>query len=110
MTIGANIRRLRQELGLGATDLARLSKTPLRTLQEVEKDSTDPRASTLKRIIIALGGTADQILFDDDELGKDGDLQVLFRELARFEGPERDVAKEVIKALIVQQKSRELNR
>lgn len=49
------------------------------------------------------------ILFDDDELGENGDLKILFRELERLEDENRDYAKKVIKAIIIQLKNAELN-
>ena len=58
---------------------------------------------------IALGVSADMILFDDEELGENGDLKILFRELERLENENREYAKKVIKAIVIQLKNQELD-
>ena len=99
------------QLEVSPTELAKLSKTPYRTIQRMLNDETsDPRLSTIKPVIITLGVSADMVIFDDEELGKNGDLEVLFRELINLKGQERETVKEVLKALIIQSKNRELYR
>lgn len=49
-------------------------------------------------------------LFDDEELGLNGDLKILFREVERFEGKEREQLKDMLKMIIVHNKSKELMR
>lgn len=111
MALKDNLRKVMHEVDISPTELSRLSRIPYRTIQRLINDGeADPRASTLKPIVIALGVSSDMVLFDDDELGKNGDLELLFRELVRFEGRERDTVKDVIRALIIQHKSRELGR
>lgn len=98
------------QLDVSTTDLARLSKTPYRTIQRLLNDeASDPRLSTLKPIIITLGVSSDMVIFDDEELHKNGDLEILFRELIKLKGQERETVKDVLKALIIQSKNRELN-
>lgn len=110
MTLKHNIRKIMGELDISPTELGKLSKTPYRTIQRILNDDTaDPRISTLKPIIITLGVSADMVIFDDEEMGKNGDLEILFRELIRLKGKERETVKEVLKALIIQSKNRELN-
>lgn len=108
MSLGENIRKLREQAGLKPGELAELSHTVPKTLQRIEAGKSDPQVGTLKPIIIALGCTADQVIFDDDEMGPDGDLQVLFQQLRQFQGPDRDMAKKVIRALVMQYQNREL--
>lgn len=110
MSLGENIRRLREEAGLKRGELAELSHTLPKTLERIETGKSDPQVGTLKPIIIALGCTADQAIFDDDEMGPDADLKVLFEQLRQFQGADRDMAKSVIRALIMQYQNRELLR
>ena len=99
------------QLDVSPTDLARLSRTPYRTIQRLLNDeASDPRLSTLKPVIITLGVSADMVIFDDDDqLGKNSDLEILFRELIKLKGQERETVKDVLRALIIQSKNRELN-
>lgn len=108
MSIGENIKAVCKELGINGNDLSKQSGVAKRTVHSIMNDEGDPRASNLKKIIIALGVSADKILFDDDEIGIEGDLKILFREVNRLEGENREYAKNVIKAIIIQQKNREL--
>ncbi|UEL55104.1 hypothetical protein [Acinetobacter baumannii] len=50
------------------------------------------------------------ILFNDEELGTNGDLKILFREVERFENKEREQLKDMLKMMIVHNKSKELMR
>ncbi|MDR8084971.1 transcriptional regulator, partial [Acinetobacter baumannii] len=58
----------------------------------------------------ALGVSSDMILFNDEELGTNGDLKILFREVERFGGKEREQLKDMLKMMIVHNKSKELMR
>ena len=78
MSIGENIKKLCDELSLNGNELAKQANLKPRTVYSIMNDEGDPRASNLKKIIIALGVSADTILFDDEEIGKDGDLKILF--------------------------------
>lgn len=109
MGVGSRIRQERNKLGLELRELARLSGVPERTLADIEREVSSPRADNLKRLIIALGCTADQVIFDDDEMLADSDIAVLMRELSKVQGRTRETAKEVIKALLVQARMKELD-
>ncbi|MDR8273547.1 transcriptional regulator, partial [Acinetobacter baumannii] len=54
--------------------------------------------------------SSDMILFNDEELGTNGDLKILFREVERFGGKEREQLKDMLKMMIVHNKSKELMR
>ncbi|MCU4380039.1 helix-turn-helix domain-containing protein [Acinetobacter haemolyticus] len=109
MSIGENIKKICIDLGINGSDLAKQANLPKRTVHSIMNDEGDPRASNIKKIVIALGVSADTVLFDDEEIGTDGDLKILFRELSRLKGESREYAKNVLKAIIIQQKNKELN-
>lgn len=110
MSVSANIRWLCKELNISQKDLAKLASLPASTISSALKEGSDPRASTIKNIVIALGVSSDMVLFDDEELGLNGDLKILFREVERFEGKEREQLKDMLKMMIVHNKSKELMR
>ena len=110
MTLGENLRRLREAAGLSQGELAMLARLNLKMIQRIENGEGDTGISKVKALIIALGCTADELLFDEAELGDDGDLKIMFEQLRQLEGQERQTCKEVIRALIMQHKSRELLR
>lgn len=110
MGIGTRIRQERLRQGLELKELARLSGMPERTLADIEREISSPRADNLKKVIISLGCSADQIMFDDDEMTEDGDLSLLVRELSKTEDETRQTVKRVIRAMLVQERVFELER
>ena len=71
MSIGENIKNICKDLGINGNDLAKQANIPKRTAHSIINDEGDPRVSNIKKIAIALGVSADMILFDDEEMGKD---------------------------------------
>lgn len=110
MGIGTRIRQERLKQGLELKELAKLSGIPERTLADIEREVSSPRAENLKKVIISLGCSADQIMFDDDELTEDGDLALLVRELGKTEEDTRQTVKRVIRAMLVQERVFELEK
>lgn len=62
LTIGARIRRAREEASLTQDALARKADVNLRSLLRYEKDHTKPSADALQRICVALDVTSDSLL------------------------------------------------
>lgn len=109
MSIGARIRQQREKQSLNLKELAELSNMPVTTLSEIERGISTPRADNLRRIIIALGCSADLIMFDDDEMTEDAEIDMLIRELKSSKTVNKEAAKEVIKALLIKARIDELN-
>ncbi|SDT62418.1 helix-turn-helix domain-containing protein [Pseudomonas prosekii] len=110
MGIGSRIRQERLRQNLDLKELAKLSGMPERTVADIEREISSPRADNLKKLIISLGCSADQIMFDDDEMTEDGDLALLVRELGKTEEETRQTVKRVIRAMLVQERVFELER
>ena len=108
MPVSQNIKKLCDKLGITGKELAQLSKVPASTIYSILGDKADPTASNLKKIVITLGVTSDMVLFDDEETNKNTDIQILAREIEKFKGKDREQAKEMMKAMIIHQKSKEL--
>lgn len=110
MSVSSNIKRMCKELNINQKELAKMSCLSPSTVSSALKEGSDPRASTIKNIVIALGVSSDMVLFDDEELGVNGDLKILFREVERFTGKEREQLKDMLRMMIVHNKSKELMR
>ena len=108
MTIGKNIHKACEKLGITIKELSQQANIPERTMRSIAKDEVNPTVKSIKKIILALGTSADMILFNDEEEIENGDLKILFRELEKLEGENREYAKRVIKAVIIQLKNKEL--
>jgi len=72
-TIGAKILEIRNRKGLTQEKLSDLSKINLRTLQRIEKGTTEPRSDTLNNICRVLEVNVEDLL----DYGKKDDLKFL---------------------------------
>ncbi len=55
MTIGENLKRLREDRGLSQPRLAERSGVPQPTISNIENDRREPHASTMRKLAAALG-------------------------------------------------------
>lgn len=108
MSIGKNIAKRCRELNIWTKELAELSKIPKSTLEDIVRDKAIPRADKIKKIALALHTTTDRLLFDDEDLDGEDELRILFNEVMKMPETEKRTVKETIRALILQNKSREL--
>jgi transcriptional regulator with XRE-family HTH domain len=108
MSVGENIQKLLKELGLNRKQLAKLANLKESTVYDACRREGNPSSDTLKKIIIALGVSADMVLFDDDEQTNNNDIQILARQLEGFKGEDREMAKEMMSMIILRHKSKEL--
>ena len=62
-TIGRNIRKYRNKLGISQDVLSKRANLAFRTIAKIEAGSTpDPRIETVKKIADALGVTLDDLM------------------------------------------------
>jgi transcriptional regulator with XRE-family HTH domain len=71
MSLGGNIRRLRKDKGLSQLQLAELSGIKVAHISRLESDSSDPKLSTIYRLMDALECTPDALLMDSNKVGMD---------------------------------------
>lgn len=74
MTIGANLKRLRREKGLTQDQLSNLCGIELNHISKIELDKSDPKLTTIYKLINGLECSADALLIDSDKLNIDGKL------------------------------------
>lgn len=74
MTIGANLKRLRREKGLTQGQLSSLCGIELNHISKIEMDKSDPKLSTIYKLINGLECSADALLIDSEKLSIDGKL------------------------------------
>jgi len=65
MSIGANLKRIRRDKGLTQGELAEKSKLGLNLISRLERDATDPRLSSLYKLMNALDCSADALISDE---------------------------------------------
>tara|TARA_R110000782_G_C14804145_1_gene412165 strand:- start:625 stop:1194 length:570 start_codon:yes stop_codon:yes gene_type:complete len=72
MALGENLQRLRKARGLKQEELAERAGVSITQISKIERNETDPRASTIEKLTTALGCSADKLLFDKEAPGLDG--------------------------------------
>jgi hypothetical protein len=70
--------------------------------------SSQPTLDVLRRLAVALGVSADVLLFDQDERGPDEALKLKFEALRQFNDDERRIVEGVLDSLIVQHQANRL--
>jgi transcriptional regulator with XRE-family HTH domain len=65
MSIGDNIKRLRRDKRLTQGELATKSNLGLNLISRLERDATDPKLSSLYKLMNALECTADALISDE---------------------------------------------
>lgn len=95
-TVGARIRRYREELDLSLSDLAERAEVSKGYLSVLENDSGDenrrPSGTTLLRVATALGITIGDLLGESNDAAELADLPPGLREFAEEHGlPETDI-------------------
>lgn len=108
MPIGKNILQRCKELNLTLKDLSSLSKVPNTTLHNIVSGKSEPKVGSIKKIAIALHTTADKLLFDEDDINAEDELRILFLEITKMPLAEQQSIKEMMRAIIIQSKTREL--
>ncbi|TWV80181.1 helix-turn-helix domain-containing protein [Moraxella sp. VT-16-12] len=108
MTVGSNILKRCKELNLTVKELSILSGVPNTTLHNIVSDKSVPRVDSIKKIAVALHTTSDKLIFDESDINANDELRILFMEIAKMTEKEQDNIKEMIRAMIIQAKTREL--
>lgn len=108
MPIGKNILQRCKELNITVKDLSKLSKVPNTTLHNIVSNKSVPRVDSIKKIAIALHTTADKLLFDEDDINAEDELRILFLEITKMPKKEQQNIKEIMRAMIIQTKTKEL--
>lgn len=72
MSFGENIKRLRKDKGWTQAQLSRASGVKSTHIPKIENETTDPKLSTIYKMITALGCSADTLLMDYEKIGTDG--------------------------------------
>jgi len=96
MTIGFNIKRLRGEKGLTQGELAENSKLGLNMVSKLERDATDPKLSSLYKIMGVLDCSADELLNDFVKSNMKNKLKIHFERVSKIPEDQQDIICEII--------------
>lgn len=101
MSIGENLKRLRREKGLKQQDLAKLSGISGGYISKIESGIADPGYSHIKKLVIALDTTADELIFDETEKEPSDELKGWLRKAeAHLNRRQMETLKDMIRGWI----------
>lgn len=101
MSIGMNVRRLRQDKGYTQGDLAKHAGIRLAHVSKVERDETDPKLSTITKIMDALGCSADSLFLDVKHLDSDSALTMMIERTQNLPQEHKDAISKVVEAFCI---------
>jgi len=101
MSFSERVARLRKSKGWTQQELA--EKVGVRVLQirRYENGSSQPTLEVIKNLAVALGVTADTLIFESDERGPGEEFKLQFEALQNFDEEERKIAKALLESLIL---------
>ena len=90
MSFADNLRKLRRDKGWTQYDLAEASGVKASHIPRLEKENSDPKLSTIYKLIDALGCTPDALLMDNKNMSIDGIAKITMERISHL--PDGDKA------------------
>jgi len=101
---------LRKDKGLTQQQLSDRVGVHVQQLKRYEAGSSQPTLEVIRNLAVALGASADQLLFGKNERGPDEDLKLQFEAVSRLDPEEKKVIRSVIESIVLRNTMREASR
>jgi transcriptional regulator with XRE-family HTH domain len=101
MKFPERLAALRKARGLTQYALADAVGIAVLQIRRYEGGSSQPTLDVIRRLSIALGVSADAVVFYENERGPEDDFRYQFETVSRMSEHEREVVREVLDALII---------
>lgn len=101
-----HLAQLRKERGLTQPQLAEKIGLHVAQVRRYEAGTSQPTLDVIRSLAVALGVSADELLFAPDERGPSEDLKLQFEAVSRFDPEAKKVVQQVLASMILQQEAR----
>ncbi|HEY0209637.1 helix-turn-helix transcriptional regulator [Acerihabitans sp.] len=101
MPFSERLATLRKARGLTQQLLAEMTNVAVLQIRRYEGGNSQPTLDVIRRLAIALGVSADMLVFDEQERGLDEQLRYQFETISRMPQHEQDVIRELLEAMII---------
>ena len=101
MSIGHNLKKLRNERNLTQGQLAGDAKISLNQVSRIERGSAKPELETIKRLAITLNCSADELIFDENDHPMSDELRILFSAVEELSEDKKQMIQNFIEAMIM---------
>ena len=96
MSLGVNLKQLRQEKGWTQGDLSKASGVKLGHVSRLERDDTDPKLSTIYKLLEALDCSPDTLLMDENQVGISARMKAAFDRADNLVDEEKEIVLNII--------------
>lgn len=107
MTFSRRLAELRKQRGLTQQALADVVQVHITQINRYEGGDSQPTLDVIRKLAIALGTSADSLIFDTDEREPDDSLRFQFEALSQFDDNDKQVAQEVLEGLILKHQAKQ---
>jgi len=97
---------LRKQKGMTQQQLAERIGVHVAQIRRYEAGTSQPTLDVVRSLAVALGVSADELLFAKDERGPDAALKLQFEAVSRFDPESKKVVQQVLDSMILQQEAR----
>lgn len=97
---------LRKQKGFTQQQLSERVGVHVQQLKRYEAGSSQPTLDVIRNLAVALGVTADRLLFGKDERGPDDELRLQFEAVSRFSAEEKKVLRSLLDSMILTHEAR----
>lgn len=101
MQFPERLTTLRKARGLTQQALADMAGVAVLQIRRYEGGNSQPTLDVIRRLAIALGVSADMLVFDGQERGPGEQLRYQFETISRMPQREQDVIRELLDAMII---------
>jgi transcriptional regulator with XRE-family HTH domain len=101
-----HLAQLRKERGFTQPQLAEKIGLHVAQIRRYEAGTSQPTLDVIRSLAVALGVSADELLFAKDERGPDDALKLQFEAVSRFDPESKKVVQQVLDSMILQQEAR----
>lgn len=101
-----HLAQLRKDKGLTQPQLAEKIGVHVAQVRRYEAGTSQPTLDVIRSLAVALGVSADELLFAPDERGPSDDLKLQFEAVSKFDPEAKKVVQQVLESMILQQEAR----
>ena len=96
MAIGENLKRERRDKGMTQGDLAIMTGIRLNHISKIERNESDPKLSTINKLINALECSANALLMDNPSVNMDAKLMAVFERARNLNDRDKEIVLDVV--------------
>jgi len=106
MNFPERLCQLRKQKGLTQQGLADKSGVSVVQISRYEGGSSQPAMDHIRNLAVALGVSADLLIFDKEERGPDEELRLQFEAITKFRLEEKKIVKALLEGLILRHEAK----